>query len=172
MTARLILVGCGKAKLKTAAPARDLYTGNLFRAARGYAEAEVGEGWADAWGVVSARLPGIFWPGEVVTPYDNVIPFARRQQVAWLGWVRKSLVDAEVDSLDEVVVLAGRRYVDGVRRAVDDLVSVVAPLEGLQVGERLAWFKAKREERDILDGLVDDLLEVAMARFGHLRGLV
>ncbi len=28
---RILLVGCGKAKLATAAPARELYVGSLFR---------------------------------------------------------------------------------------------------------------------------------------------
>lgn len=35
----MIVIGCGKAKLDRAAPARELYTGSLFRMARRYAVA-------------------------------------------------------------------------------------------------------------------------------------
>jgi len=37
----ICLVGCGKSKLDRAAPAKDLYTGSLFRAARAFAEQTV-----------------------------------------------------------------------------------------------------------------------------------
>ena len=51
MVRRYALVGCGKSKLDRSAPARDLYTGLLFKAALAVAEAEFGE---DVW-ILSAK---------------------------------------------------------------------------------------------------------------------
>jgi len=64
----LILVGCGARKLAHAAPAKDLYTGPLFRAARAYAEAH-----ADAWYVLSAKY-GLVHPDRVIEPYNVYLP--------------------------------------------------------------------------------------------------
>ena len=61
----IALVSCGKAKLDHAAPAEELYTGNLFRAAFEYCKARY---WPMVY-IVSARY-GLLPPGQVVDPYD------------------------------------------------------------------------------------------------------
>jgi hypothetical protein len=54
-TRRIILVGCGKTKTSEERAARELYTGNLFRAAREYAETEVAAGRAAGWAILSGK---------------------------------------------------------------------------------------------------------------------
>ena len=65
MSARALVVGCGAAKRSEAAPARDLYTGSLFRAAREHAE-----GSGLPWRILSAEY-GLLTPDKVVEPYDR-----------------------------------------------------------------------------------------------------
>ena len=64
MTKPFILVACCGPKLDHAAPARDLYTSDLFTKSRAYAERN-GCGWA----ILSAKH-GIVLPDEVIAPYD------------------------------------------------------------------------------------------------------
>ena len=75
------LIGCGARKLSTAAPARDLYTGPLFLAARAYVEVR-----CERWGILSAKH-GFLDPDEVVEPYDQAFlrMSARDRKVLEMG---------------------------------------------------------------------------------------
>lgn len=66
---RIILIGCGKKKTPPSVHqiARDLYTGPLFRARRGYAELSL-----QPWYIVSARH-GLLRPRDTLLPYDFTI---------------------------------------------------------------------------------------------------
>ena len=66
---RVLLIGCGKSKQAHAAPARCLYTGSLFTAARQFAEHRQAVGLCDAWYVLSARH-GVVHPSDVLYPYE------------------------------------------------------------------------------------------------------
>lgn len=61
---RIVLIGCGAAKLPTRAEAKDLYIGSLFTLRRKYAEA-VGDHWA----ILSAKH-GLVFPLDELDPYD------------------------------------------------------------------------------------------------------
>lgn len=134
----MILVGCGKSKQSRPAPARELYTGSLFRAARGYAEAS-----GQPWGIVSAKH-GLIHPGAVVAPYEHRL--SKREQSAWAVWVIDEVMATTAPAV--VTILAGREYADPLE---DELkrrgVRVKTPLAGLMLGERLGWFKRQREKR-------------------------
>lgn len=65
MNPHALIVGCGAAKLDRAAPARELYTGSLFRAARAYAERS-----GLPWRILSAEH-GLISPDKVIEPYDR-----------------------------------------------------------------------------------------------------
>ena len=60
----VLLIGCGKTKLPHPAPARDLYTGPLFKARRAFAERS-GLPW-----LVFSALHGFVEPDRVLHPYD------------------------------------------------------------------------------------------------------
>lgn len=59
-----VLIACSSSKLSAPAPARELYTGDLFRRSVRYAEAA-----GLPWAVLSA-LHGLVLPDDTVAPYD------------------------------------------------------------------------------------------------------
>lgn len=148
---RYYLVGCGKAKRAEQSAARELYVGNLFRAARAYVEAQESRPW---WWVLSARH-GLVKPDQRLEPYEQTMPTTVTGQRRWASVVltqleqqlgRAALAEAEL------VLLAGSRYTDGLRGLLEACgVAVLEPLRGLELGERLSWFKRQRLEGQRLE---------------------
>lgn len=123
------LVGCGKGKQQRAVPARDLYTGTLFKLARRYAERR-----CSAWFILSAEH-GLVRPEKLLRPYEtsmkSLTPAGR---VEWAAKVRRELQAAIGDV--PVLFLAGSDYAAAVAgREVSD------PLRGMSIGRRLQWLK-------------------------------
>lgn len=133
-TKTLALVACASSKRAHPAPAADLYVSDLFRKARAYAE-----GNADDWFVLSA-MHGLVAPGAVVEPYDltlNTMGVAERRSWADRVWGR---LEPLVESGDTVVFLAGMRYREGLIARLEACgVRVEVPMEGLGIGQQLAW---------------------------------
>jgi hypothetical protein len=148
----LAVVGCGKAKRATRAPARELYTGCLFRAASAWAAAH-----ADRWLIASAKF-GLIDPGAEVEPYDLRLGAGREGRMAWARACQSALAGYinRWGLPSKVVILAGGDYAGpllawtGLGRA--DFVEV--PLAGLGIGERLRWFKKRRTDQPGLFDLV------------------
>lgn len=147
MTPTHLLIGCGARKLDHAAPARDLYTGPLFRAARTYAEAS-----GLPWAILSAHY-GLVMPEQVIEPYDATLRAARglapfsaeirrvtigQQLGRWLVGVRPAVVQMH----------AGAAYHRWARQGLDLAqvhgIYLVAPLTGLEIGQRLSWYRQRR----------------------------
>ena len=141
------LVGCGKAKLEEPAPARDLYTGALFRASLSYAEAlAAGSGRVF---ILSAEY-GLVVPGEVLEPYDlHLGALPRAERLAWGERVVRQLV-AVAGPVEAAVVLAGRTYAEAVRHGLSlsgRAVRLDEPLDGVAgVGNRIAWLNRRLAE--------------------------
>ena len=134
------LVGCGARKLARAAPARELYTGTLFRLASAYAERT-----CDEWYVLSA-LHGLVRPDEALEPYDLTltdVPIEGRR-----AWAAGVLARLEALGLGRGntrwVVLAGRTYREFLMPHLHGTVKI--PLEGLRIGQQIARLKALLEE--------------------------
>jgi hypothetical protein len=133
----VILIGCVKRKLQTAAPAKDLYVSPLFRKGKAYAEhTDV------PWFILSAKH-GLVAPDDELEPYDLRLGATSRQyRREWGGGVVAALRQAlgSIDGLN-IEVHAGSAYVDSIR---DELreggAKVVEPLAGLSLGPRLAWY--------------------------------
>jgi len=146
----VILIGCTKEKLSHAAPARDLYTGRVFRASVAYAEAK-GEPWA-----VLSALHGVVLPDAVIEPYDvTLADRPRAERLSWAGLVAEQL--DELGAPSRITVLAGGAYVDGCERYGRHR-TFDAPLAGMGAGERYAALLRMREavvasksESDALD---------------------
>ncbi len=134
------LVGCGARKLGRPAPARELYTGTLFRLASAYAERT-----CDEWYVLSA-LHGLVHPDEVLSPYDlalNDVPVAGRW--AWAAGVLDGLETLGLCREDtHWMVLAGRAYREFLTPDLRGTVDV--PLDGLRIGQQIARLKKLLEE--------------------------
>lgn len=139
----IALIGCSGSKLDRIAPARELYTGALFRLSVRYAE----EVLRCPWGVLSARH-GLVLPEALLAPYDDRLPTKRAELD---NWGRETAVEIDAvfgpfDVTSELVLLAGeaygicRRHVPWTRRGCWR-----EPLRRMQIGERLRWLKNQLE---------------------------
>lgn len=149
--ARVYLVGCSAAKLDRPAQAQELYTSQLFRAARGYARERArleGVPWA-----ILSSVRGVVLPETIVAPYDCRLEVGSGADVRRAYAYRVSAgIRPRGWHRSELVILAGRAYTDPLRELFADL-RIVEPLRGLQVGERLRFFNAYRLEREYREQL-------------------
>ena len=126
---RIGLVSCSKTKLDRPAPARDLYTSDLFRLGLAVAEATCHRVF-----VLSAKH-GLLGLDDRVEPYDVELPRDELEVRSWGVQVLEKLVSTLAPENDEVplrlVFFAGARYVDPFRA-----MPIEEPLAGLQTGER------------------------------------
>lgn len=132
------IVACSKTKLATAAPARQLYTSPLFKAAADYCERTY-----DRWLIISARY-GLIEPDQVIEPYDLTLRQMRpRERLTWIRLVFESRHSREVMDLSraggQVYLHVGRLYVTPFAAT-----SYRLPLQGLGIGQQLAWYAARR----------------------------
>lgn len=135
-----LIVGCGATKAATPQPAADLYIGPLFKAARRHAEAS-----GLPWRILSAEH-GLLHPSTVVAPYDHQLAAS---EVSALGASLRPQLDAlavgvglSIPAELRVELHAGRLYADALNAAQ---ASFSTPLAGLQIGQRLRWYKMQRE---------------------------
>ncbi|MCP3065311.1 hypothetical protein LXT21_41720 [Myxococcus sp. K38C18041901] len=137
---RIGLVGCGKAKLAHAAPACQLYTGSLFRGALQVASARCGVNVM----VLSAKH-GLVPLDVCMEPYElSLLRLTRCQREAWGELVMNELEWRFEVPEAELLVFAGAPYVDALRSRLPVGWTLVEPLAGLQIGERLAWLARER----------------------------
>jgi len=134
------LVGCGKAKLPQAAPARELYTGSLFRGALQVATARCGPNVM----VLSARH-GLVPLDVCLEPYElSLLRLSRAEREAWGELVMNELEWRFMVPEAELFIFAGAPYVEALRPRLPEGWTLVEPLAGLQIGERLAWLAQER----------------------------
>lgn len=137
---RIVLIGCGKTKASDPCAAEDLYTGPLFKARRAYAEAT-----GHSWWIVSAGH-GLVDPEQRLEPYDTKgADYAPVDHAAWALTVALALLTELPDDvrLREVVVEihAGAWYAQPLVDVLQALgVGTHLPVEGLGIGEQLAWY--------------------------------
>lgn len=130
---RLILIACSKAKLPAAAPARELYRGDLFRKARAFAEQQ-----GAPWLILSARH-GVVQPDEILGPYDDTLNTATRAQLA--AWDARVLQQLGPLAEQPLTVFGGARY-----RGWTAGRDVWNPLVGMGIGSQKAWLAAQIRE--------------------------
>lgn len=139
LSGAVVLVSCVKSKLPQAAPARLLYCSDWFTKVRRFVETQ------DArWFVLSA-LYGLVPADREIAPYEhtlNTMDIASRR--AWAADVYRALVP-ELKEYKRVVFFAGLKYREFL---VGPLQSggwqVTVPMEGLAIGEQLAWLSARQ----------------------------
>ena len=144
----MILVGCGKAKLAHAAPARELYTGSLFRAARAYAD--VAARWErNTWAIVSG-VHGLLDQHQEVEPYEGRLPRDVWERERWAERIALEVTrrNRKVGELS-LTLLMGADYADPLGRALERQGwDVIEPLKGMGLGTRLRWLtEATRQLR-------------------------
>lgn len=133
---RIGLVGCGKAKRGERSAARDLYAGDLFRAARDYCERHY-----DWWFVLSARH-GLVEPSRVLDPYDETL--AGKPAGDRAAWGER--VASQIDALGFRGATFGLHAGSDYASPLESRIKCRRPLAGLGIGEQLAWYKARRKQ--------------------------
>jgi hypothetical protein len=135
--ADVVLIGCVKSKLDRPAQARDLYTSALFRKGRAHAET-IGVPWF----VLSAEH-GLVEPSQVIEPYE--LDLSSTSRIYRTTWGKRVIEDlaARLGTLHAktIEIHAGAAYVEAVRDGFEAAgATMVEPLAGLTMGERLAWY--------------------------------
>jgi hypothetical protein len=131
------LVSCVGQKQGVPAKARDLYTSDWFKKARRFVEDRDG-----SWFILSAEH-GLLHPDTVVAPYNktlNNMTIAERR--TWANRVIEQM-KAGLPLAREIVVLAGSKYRQLLIDYLTTRAKVIAPLEGLGIGEQLSWFASQ-----------------------------
>ncbi|WP_436909957.1 DUF6884 domain-containing protein [Halosimplex marinum] len=154
---KFVLVGCGAAKRDRDHgkkwPAKDLYTSTYFEKKREYAETL-----GDQWAVLSAEH-GLVWPDQKLRPYETSIDDldddaldelayeVGMDLIDWIAWEQADGVE-----VDEIVVLAGKKYIDPLRERetfhAGVPANVVFPLQQNDlggIGEQMGWLKDRVE---------------------------
>ena len=134
----VFLVSCvGKKRARTCA-AKDLYISDWFLKARAYVEKRGGP-----WYILSAKY-GLLDPEEEVAHYEvtlNTMAISERRD--WAQRVFKALA-TRIEPEDHVVILAGARYREFLADRLKSMCTeVVVPMEGLRIGEQLAWLSSQ-----------------------------
>lgn len=144
----IVLVGCGKEKLAHPAPAKELYSGQLFKKARAYAERH-----GDAWRIISAKY-SLLQPDEVIAPYDETVSGkSQAERRMWAVTVRNAISCNLLTWTHEngknwrcepvrFVCLAGEPYLacfDISAETIRKCCIIEKPLEGLGIGRRLQF---------------------------------
>jgi len=155
MTIKVALVACGARKLTTAAPARELYQGTLFKAQRAYAER-----FADRWFILSAKH-GLVEPSATLEPYDaSLLTLSTRERDAWGELVFSQLAHRMRSVNVAPVLLAGGAYRAALKgrlvaRACEhhkngrDMWERPAdPLARLPIGLQVQWLRSELRAAD------------------------
>lgn len=130
---RIGLVACSKNKLAAPAPAKELYQGQLFKAAREYCEQNY-----DTWLILSA-LHGLVSPGEIIAPYDITLNnMGTKKRYRWAEKVYQQIKSLGLQH--DYYFHAGMMY----REYLQLYFKFQAPLEGLGIGRQLKWYKERR----------------------------
>lgn len=137
---RIALIGCGKTKADSDRPARELYTGPLFRAALAHCKTRY-----DVVYIVSA-FHELVDLDTVLAPYDRTLAgMPQSYRDAWGDRVAARVVHRHGPGVD-VDIFAGAEYADpiwiGLRRRG---IAATRPLRGMTQGARLRWFKQASE---------------------------
>jgi hypothetical protein len=130
------LIGCSGPKLDRPAPARQLYTSQLFRSALTFAETR-----HDVVYVVSAKHE-LLALDQVVEPYDlTMAAIAKEWRLIWGNRVWSSLLHRHLDVDRQVFIYAGKDYARPIRRAGFNRATFHEPLARMQIGQRLQWLR-------------------------------
>lgn len=144
----IILIGCGKAKQddRWVGPARDLYTGCLFRARRKFAEQHVNYfGSESRWFILSASH-FVVNPSVPYRPYNQTIKsLTRTERMKWPLQVASELIDYAAACRTPFPCLIslhmGRDYAMPLKPILEHIgFRVVWPVEGMSQGAQLKWY--------------------------------
>jgi hypothetical protein len=129
--AQVILIACSAGKLDHPAPAKELYTGELFKKSKAYAE-QTGYPY-----YILSACHGLLEPNETITPYNFTLKNQRqREREAWATRVVSSIV-WKVPAGSTITILAGNDYADPMEIPLTQKGFIInRPLKGLAIGQQ------------------------------------
>jgi hypothetical protein len=143
----LHVVACGQVKQDTAAPARELYTGDLTRKAIGFASERGGEYGTGAPCVILSARYGVLDLDDEVHPYDTRLDDLTPGELDEWRWMVVEQIADRGCSNATIYVHGGARYVTELGAALPDARIVPFFREGEAIGQRKSLYKriASRE---------------------------
>lgn len=142
----IYLVACCKEKREGLHPAQDLYCSPWFKMARLWVEQQIAKhspSYNDdcEWGILSA-LHGLVHHQTPIFSYDtSLLDLERGAYLDWLFGVQARL-EHYTDRFARFVILAGKEYrADLQHWLIHRGCTVDVPMQGLEIGEQLAWLK-------------------------------
>jgi hypothetical protein len=136
----VILISCGKRKLKSSAVTREMYVGSLFRKSLKYAEVRYP---GAAIYVLSAKH-GLLALQDRITPYDLTLnQFTANELKRWAERTMVQLRQATDLRSDRFIFLAGVKYR---KFLAEKLKSPEIPMRGLPIGKQLKFLNAAVDE--------------------------
>ncbi|WP_394794843.1 DUF6884 domain-containing protein [Armatimonas sp.] len=136
----IVLIGCSASKADTPIRAAEMYTGELFKLSRRWAESCGGGIYG--WWILSAKW-GLLTPGQTISPYDETLDTTAKTRT-WGGKVRQDLHDCfhgfSKNEPVRFIVLAGKAYSSWNEPLFLPLIwcTVERPLAGLGIGQQKA----------------------------------
>lgn len=138
----LVIVPCSARKIwdkepqRGPTPAKDAYTGPLFRLARRFAET-----YGYPWIILSAKY-GFIEPDHVIPGNYDVTFRDPKTNPVTVDILRRQVEEKKLYRYQKLIVLGSKYYVDMVRRAFQNYnIEIEAPLEGLPIGKMLRKLK-------------------------------
>jgi hypothetical protein len=135
---RVCLVACSSSKTEGEAPAKDLYTSDLFKRSRRYAESRF-----DRWFILSAKH-GLLDPEDLIQTYEDTLSdMPRRARYVWSHSVVKDLLEVTTPE-DTITFLAGDKYREVLSVVLGSLgYRIYVPLRGMKASEQMSWLDKK-----------------------------
>lgn len=137
--AKIVLISCVSKKVDHPAPAKDLYTSTLFRFCYGYAQSLC----PDKVFILSAKY-GLVPTNKVIAPYNMTLNAMSLKEIQeWSRGVIREVTRRTDTQKDKFIFLAGEKYRKYLLSEIDNYE---IPMQGLKIGEQLAWLKRKLKQ--------------------------
>ena len=136
LPANIVLISCSKSKLDKRAPARELYTGTLFKKAVAWAERHGYE-----WFVISA-LHGLVTPNQIIAPYNYSLKQRRgaRERELWAYLAISVHLTSHVAKGSHAFLVMPELYRRYVQHELDrQAITYTNPLQHLAIGKQMNW---------------------------------
>ena len=141
--ARVGLVACAKSKRNEPLPAKELYSSELFKKTMRYTRTNY-----DRWYILSAKH-GVVEPDSVLEPYDETLySKSPKERRIWADKTLRQLLSL-LPKPNQCLVFfhAGAKYREFLGGKLTEAgYHCEVPLEGLGIGEQLAWYDAHKKE--------------------------
>ena len=131
-----VLISCSKSKLNGRAPARELYTGTLFKKAVAWAARHGYE-----WFVISA-LHGLLTPDQTIAPYDYSLKQRRgsRERESWAYLAISAHLTKHIAKGSHAFLIMPELYRRYIQHELErQSIRYTNPLQHLAIGEQMRW---------------------------------